>query len=71
MTPRDWELLDRQLHELPPAPRREGTMVLALVAVFFVGVTLGSFLFHPASEPSQIAANKASPALALAMVQRQ
>jgi hypothetical protein len=55
MNRRDWELLDRQLHELPHSPRRDGTMILAIVAVFFVGVTLGSFMFAPTSEPIRTA----------------
>jgi hypothetical protein len=42
MTRRDQELLDRQLRGLRLPPRRNGTMVLAIVAVFLAGIGLGS-----------------------------
>jgi hypothetical protein len=42
MTRRDQELLDRQLRGLHIPPRRNGTMMLAIVAVFLAGIGLGS-----------------------------
>jgi len=42
MTRRDQELLDRQLRGLRLPPRRNGTMMLAIVAVFLAGIGLGS-----------------------------
>jgi hypothetical protein len=42
MTRRDQELLDRQLRGLHIQPRRNGTMMLAIVAVFVAGLFLGN-----------------------------
>jgi hypothetical protein len=42
MTRRDQELLDRQLRGLHIQPRRDGTMILAIVAVFLAGIFLGN-----------------------------
>jgi hypothetical protein len=42
MTRRDEELLDRQLRGLCIPQRRDGTMILAIVAVFLAGLFLGS-----------------------------
>jgi len=42
MTRRDQELLDRQLRGLHIQPRRNGTLMLAIVAVFLAGICLGS-----------------------------
>jgi hypothetical protein len=42
MTRRDQELLDRQLRGLCIQPRRDGTMILAIVAIFLAGMFLGN-----------------------------
>jgi hypothetical protein len=42
MTRRDQELLDRQLRGLCIQPRRDGTMILAIVAMFLAGIFLGN-----------------------------
>jgi len=51
---RDQELLDKQMRRLTP-PRKEGVIALLLAAVFLVGMTLGSVLSEPKTEPIQIA----------------
>ena len=53
MEQRDWELLDKQMRGLSP-PRDNPIIVLTVVAVFFAGMTLGSFLFPRQGEPVQI-----------------
>jgi hypothetical protein len=42
MTRRDQELLDRQLRGLCIQPRHDGTMILAIVAIFLAGIFLGN-----------------------------
>jgi len=42
MTPRDQELLERQLRGLCIPPRRDGAMILVIVAIFLAGIFLGS-----------------------------
>jgi hypothetical protein len=59
MDQRDQELLDKQLRHLDPYPRSNGVMMLAIPAVFFAGMALGSFLFAYESQPLQIALNDA------------
>ena len=61
----DQELLDKQLRGLSPSTRNDGVMMLAILAVFFVGLTLGGFLSAHKSEPMQIAWNDATLAIAL------
>jgi hypothetical protein len=65
MDHRDRKLLDKQLRGLNPSPRHDGVMVLAVLAVFFAGMTLGSFLTPYKSEPTQVASNDATPAISL------
>ena len=55
----DQELLDKQLRGLNPSPRNDSVMIVAILAVFFAGITLGSFLSAYRSEPMQIAWNDA------------
>ncbi len=62
MDQRDQELLDKQLRQLNPSPRSDSVMMLAILAVFFAGMALGSFLFAYKSEPLQIASNDATTA---------
>jgi hypothetical protein len=61
----DQELLDRQLRGLNAPARHDGVLVLAILAMFFVGLTLGGFLSAYKSEPMQIAWNDATPAVSL------
>jgi hypothetical protein len=63
MDQRDQELLDKQLRQLNPSPRSDGVLILAMLAVFCIGVALGGFLFAYKSEPVQIALNDAQPAV--------
>jgi hypothetical protein len=42
MTRRDQELLDRQLRGLHIQPRHDGTMILAIAAIFLAGIFLGN-----------------------------
>jgi hypothetical protein len=42
MTRRDQELLDRQLRGLHIQPRHDGTMMLAIAAIFLAGIFLGN-----------------------------
>jgi hypothetical protein len=65
MDQRDQELLDKQLRRLNPSPRNNSVMVLAVLGVFFAGVTLGGFLSGHISEATQIASNDATPAISL------
>jgi hypothetical protein len=50
----DQELLDKQMRRLTP-PRNDDVIVVLLAAVFLVGMTLGSVLSEPKTEPIQIA----------------
>jgi len=54
MNRRDQELLDKQMRRLTP-PRNEGAIAVMLVAMFLVGMTLGSALSPHKSAPTQIA----------------
>jgi hypothetical protein len=46
--------LDKQMRRVIP-PRNEGVIAVLLAAVFLVGMTLGSVLSEPKTEPIQIA----------------
>ena len=65
MNQRDQELLDKQLQGLNPSPRSDGVMALAVLAVFFVGMAFGGFLFTYKSEPVQVASNDATLVVSL------
>jgi hypothetical protein len=54
MDRRDQELLDKQMRSLTP-PRNDGFIAVLLAAMFLVGMTLGSVLSEPKTEPIQIA----------------
>ncbi len=56
MDQRDQELLDRQLDKLTP-PHHDGVVILTVVAMFFIGMTLGRFLSARESPALQMAAN--------------
>lgn len=51
---RDQELLDKQLRRFSPNPRRDGTLMLALVAAFLAGMTVGAFAFAYKVDPTGI-----------------
>ena len=50
----DQELLDKQMRRLS-APRNDGVIAVLLATTFLVGMTLGSVLSEPKTEPIQIA----------------
>ena len=54
MDRRDQELLDKQMRRLTP-PRNDGVIAMMLAAIFLVGMTLGSVLSEPKTEPIQLA----------------
>jgi hypothetical protein len=54
MDRRDQELLDKQMRRLTPQ-RNDGVIAVLFVAMFLVGMTLGSVLSEPKTEPIQIA----------------
>jgi hypothetical protein len=54
MDRRDQELLDKQMRRLTP-PRNDGVIAMMLAAMFLVGMTLGSVLSEPKTQPIQIA----------------
>ena len=63
MDRRDRELLDKQLHSVYVAPRSDGGLILAVLAVFFAGIALGGFLYAYTDQPMQFAANDSAPAV--------
>jgi hypothetical protein len=46
MDRRDRDLLNKQLGRISPPPRNEGMLILAIVAVFVVGMMAGASFFH-------------------------
>jgi hypothetical protein len=64
MTRRDQELLDKQLRAFRPEPRHDGVLMLALVVVFFTGMTFGSVLADKGAS-TQVGPNNASTTIAL------
>ena len=68
MDPQDQELLDKQLRNLYVPPRRDGVVIVAILAVFFGGILVGGLLAEPleamrtaANEPIASVQNGASP----------
>jgi hypothetical protein len=55
MDQRDLDLLDKQMRRFDPSPRRDGVLMLAVVAVFFAGLICGSYLSEEESESVRIA----------------
>ena len=55
MDRRDQELLDKQLRHMHIAPRNDGVMILALLAVFFKAWRSAGFSTPMAGAPMQIA----------------
>jgi hypothetical protein len=64
MDQRDQELLEKQPRPVASAPRNDGTMILAIVAVFLAGMTLGSFMFANKAELTRITSSDAVTATA-------
>jgi hypothetical protein len=68
MTPRDQELLEKQLRRIDSSPP-EGVLMLAIAAIFFAGMAVGGFLFAYSDQPplrmaaNDIAAHGAQPVL--------
>ena len=68
MTPRDQELLDKQLRVVDNRPA-EGVLMLAIAAVFFTGIAFGGFLFAYTDQPplrvaaTDVAAHSSQPVL--------
>ncbi len=62
MNRRDQELLEKQLHSTYIAPRHDGVLILAVLAVFFAGIALGGFLFAYTAQPGplRVASNNAT-----------
>jgi hypothetical protein len=48
---RDRRLLGKQLRRLAPSPRSNGTLMLAIVAVFLTGIAVGGLMFAYKTEP--------------------
>ena len=70
MNRRDQELLDKQLRSIRPETRHDGVLMLALVVVFFTGMTFGSVLTDKgASTP--VGANNAPTTIALLSSRQQ
>jgi hypothetical protein len=55
---RDRELLDKQLRNIHTAPRKDGVMVLALLAMFFSGMAVGGFFYAYTGASRQAALNQ-------------
>jgi hypothetical protein len=53
MDQRDQELLDKQMRAISPAPRRDGVIIIAVLMVFFAGMTVGGILAESANEPTR------------------
>jgi hypothetical protein len=60
MDRRDQELLDKQLSKIQVPTSKEGTVSVALLAMFFTGMALGGFVVGYRHGPAQFAANGAA-----------
>ena len=47
MNPQDRELLDKQLRNLHVSPRRDGVVIVVILAMFFGGIIVGGLLTEP------------------------
>jgi hypothetical protein len=63
MDRRDQELLEKQVGRIAPSPRTNGVIILAILAVFFVGMALGGSLFGNNNGLTLIASNAAAPTM--------
>jgi hypothetical protein len=61
MDQHDQELLEKQLRAINGAPPRAGVITVTMLMAFVAGMTLGSLLAGPASEPTRVAANDVAP----------
>ncbi|MGB7098391.1 MAG: hypothetical protein WBD95_06430 [Xanthobacteraceae bacterium] len=52
--------MDKQLRRFSPATRSDGTLILALVAAFLAGMTIGAFAFAYKVDPTRMAATAAA-----------
>jgi hypothetical protein len=57
MNPHDRELLDKQLRNLHVAPRHDGVVIAAILAMFLGGIVVGSLLTEP-HKATQTASNE-------------
>lgn len=64
MNERDQQLLEKQLRGSQRARRYDGPMMLAILAVFLTGLSLGAFIVGE-SEPAGVAANNPAPTVAV------
>lgn len=64
MDRRDQEFLNKQLRHMPPSPRGEGTIMLALVAVFLAGMTVGA-LMSDYQAPTRLGAERTRTAMSV------
>jgi hypothetical protein len=65
MDARDRQLLDKQLGRIADLPRNDGLLVVAMVAVLFIGVALGGLLFAALTpQPTRTAMNEATSTMA-------
>ena len=64
MDPQDQELLDKQLRNLHVPPRRDGVVIVTIVAVFLGGLIIGGAL----AKPRVMAPNAVNPQIAAALV---
>ena len=64
MNRRDQELLNRQMGRLQPPSRRDGMIVLVLVATFLAGMTAGSIFSFGTHSPAQPPSDDGKTALA-------
>jgi hypothetical protein len=69
MDQHDQEFLSKQLRHLPPSPGGGPTVMLAMVAIFLAGITLGALMFAykaPAQSAERTRTAMSWPALSTA-----
>jgi hypothetical protein len=59
------ELLDKRSHGPSVAPRADGVMIVAVLAIFLTGIMLGSFMYAYTEQPTRMAWNDTAPAMSL------
>jgi hypothetical protein len=59
------DLLDKRSHGLNIAPRGDGVMILAVLAIFLTGIMLGNFRYAYTEQPTRMAWNDTAPAMSL------
>jgi hypothetical protein len=63
MDQRDQELLDKQLRGINTTHRHDGVLILAVLAMFFTGMTLGGFLAGYKGTPLRVASYDVTQAI--------